>query len=142
MRFPIGRHDMTADSTAAVPEPVKITATYSPSAPGTKAVSSFCWMRPSSSENSDSRWQISGRNSACRTRSDTLTGPGLSKITCELHSTCEMGLTPLLFDGFHEPSGDGRRIERDAARVFHELVDLDQQHARPVLFQQILELVD
>src|SRR5256712_13717987 len=77
-RRPGGRQEVTAASTAAVPDPVKRMGTKFP--PGANARMSLSRMPSIKSLNSDSRWQMSGFSNACRTRSDTLTGPGFNKI--------------------------------------------------------------
>ena len=78
MRRPGGRQEVTAASTAAVPDPVKRMGTKFP--PGANARTSLSRMPSIKSLNSASRWQMSGFSNACLTRSDTLTGPGFNKI--------------------------------------------------------------
>src|SRR5574341_2136769 len=114
-------------------------------------------MRWSKSVNSVSRWQMSGRNNAWRTRSDTFTGPGFKRIigcTGERLEASANGKTPtplpraaylwpaFLLYRLHEPSRNIRRIEHDPARIFGQFVHLHQQHARAVLLEHVFELVD
>src|SRR5215510_10742910 len=47
-----------------------------------------------------------------------------------------------LFNRFHKPFRNVRRIEDDPTGVFGKFVDLNQQHAGSVFFQHVFELVD
>src|SRR5215475_10596225 len=46
-----------------------------------------------------------------------------------------------LFNRFHKPFRNVRRIEDDPTGVFRKFVDLDQEHAGAVFFQHVFELV-
>src|SRR5207247_10906592 len=131
MRRPGGRQEVTAASTAAVPDPVKRMGTKLP--PGANARMSLSRMPSIKSLNSDSRWQMSGFSNACRTRSDTLTGPGVNKIMTR-------GL-PLAWEGARRcPSrthcglpkslGDGCRLDRHPTHVLRQRRAVHEQKTR------------
>src|SRR5215469_17550698 len=65
---------------------------------------------------------------------------GPSKCACSA-STKDGPLVCLLYR-LHKPLRDIWRNEHNPARIFSQFVDLDQQHARPVLLEHVFELVD